>query len=1239
MNKHEEDLDRAFDHISEVLCELNAAETSATFIPKAQMALQLLKSVMDLESLFGDSDGRFKELVPVHNEVVEAIRSRVMRYADTRHFWAFLTPEEREIFRNRHLELFHRPLPSLAAEDFHDTSGLRGARGTRITIIQNEKKGGKKRKHQPSPTEEMPDLGHFFHEENENVTVSCFEKRRVEEEFRQAVRAVAAQYDREKTGASFSLFRRVRRQLMTIDETYFHYYSKFLEVEEVLSGETGPSGWKGPKDLSVFLEGFKLKAAKPPTIGPTDTLRVMYWPAEHDCTFIQEADALTQGFQEQISAFERLLKALKRSAEVLKMGREWQRAAACANEFDDASEELRSIVKAALSTTQQPLQAVSVAAQEHLQTVTSRLENPERFLKCHNYATQLQRVLQVMRQKVQKEQENIDTSTDVPPFEFPPDFKKPFSARRHEILFLRTTLSDDDEDIESQEREKWERQMLIMETQIEMFNIAISWWGAWWEGQEQRFQTASCRQTMTQTEVRTHFPLPSVCTSPAAERDSKSDSPIRPSIAHSGSFSAPPPPKESRPHSPIMASTGSDTFDCEASLTDSPHDADDDCPLTPILDRLQLHLTERLPEHHPSPLSDPSGTGSPSRDPEPGGLQGDVGRSRIECMDSEGDRLRERGKVVCCPHVTDSLKTRILTAESLSPVHHGAPVPRISALPSDLCSIQLPLRPHSSSRVDVIPKVCSHVCEDSHSIEVDSKLVTDLTSCTPYISGHVEPICPSLEGSIKPERVAACHTGSIGNCCRRVRNLCDCGDIESNPGPFGTNTKTGANTKEQTERDPQEARSARLQQEQVLQRWNEVHRVRESVVTSVVNSGKDTLVWTLGPLPGDPFPPVDLRKAWLHAFLSTPQSLAVLQSLASEQGIKNWWDLPTPLLFQGFMRRLVGRSREVIEIRQGRQQTGEPRPPNPRPSRVTPQGARMRAERLFRYDGSHSHTERSRSVGVKFPMSTTGYGVGIELREDAAERERYRNVRGFEPRWTAEERDEGWDVQKRKEPSLAASRPRRNLTRNRPIAGRHPPGSGHEQAQTPASPHPRPQAAASPHPRAAASPHPRPQAAAAAGFRVRAQATASPHPTSAPAGNIAQHRKRLQRMRRKIAVKHIGMRPSETSMHWPSSYTMHDPKILADMDNLKNIIKNRGLVGSLPRQPTRRNPQRWMIRDDGVKRVRRWRMRIEGMQFENAEGGAEPLPEVADFCLSRLAKCRNKIVSDMMEVLDRNEDE
>uniref|UniRef100_A0A0K6S622 Uncharacterized protein n=1 Tax=Chromera velia CCMP2878 TaxID=1169474 RepID=A0A0K6S622_9ALVE len=75
VNKYEEDLDKMFDQISEVLRELNAAETSATFIPKAQMALQLLKSVMDLESLFGDTDGRFKELMAVHNEVVEAIRS------------------------------------------------------------------------------------------------------------------------------------------------------------------------------------------------------------------------------------------------------------------------------------------------------------------------------------------------------------------------------------------------------------------------------------------------------------------------------------------------------------------------------------------------------------------------------------------------------------------------------------------------------------------------------------------------------------------------------------------------------------------------------------------------------------------------------------------------------------------------------------------------------------------------------------------------------------------------------------------------------------------------------------------------------------------------------------------------------------------------------------------------------------------------------------------------------------
>uniref|UniRef100_A0A0G4F4A1 Uncharacterized protein n=1 Tax=Chromera velia CCMP2878 TaxID=1169474 RepID=A0A0G4F4A1_9ALVE len=128
----------------------------------------------------------------------------------------------------------------------------------------------------------------------------------------------------------------------------------------------------------------------------------MYWLAEHNCTLMQEAEALTQCFQEQISAFERLLRALKRSAEVLKirLGGEWQRAAAWADEFDEASEELCDIVKAALSITQQPLHAVSLAAQKHLQTIISRLKNLERFMEYHNYAIQLQRVLQVMRQKV-----------------------------------------------------------------------------------------------------------------------------------------------------------------------------------------------------------------------------------------------------------------------------------------------------------------------------------------------------------------------------------------------------------------------------------------------------------------------------------------------------------------------------------------------------------------------------------------------------------------------------------------------------------------------------------------------------------------------------------------------------------------------------------------------------------------------------------------------------------------------
>uniref|UniRef100_A0A0K6S5V0 Uncharacterized protein n=1 Tax=Chromera velia CCMP2878 TaxID=1169474 RepID=A0A0K6S5V0_9ALVE len=153
VNKYEEDLDKMFDQISEVLRELNAAETSATFIPKAQMALQLLKSVMDLESLFGDTDGRFKELMAVHNEVVEAIRSRAKRYADTRHFWAFLIPEEREMFRHRHLELFQRPLPSLPAEDSHDTSGpiLRGTRDGDDNHREGEKKWREETKTRAQP--------------------------------------------------------------------------------------------------------------------------------------------------------------------------------------------------------------------------------------------------------------------------------------------------------------------------------------------------------------------------------------------------------------------------------------------------------------------------------------------------------------------------------------------------------------------------------------------------------------------------------------------------------------------------------------------------------------------------------------------------------------------------------------------------------------------------------------------------------------------------------------------------------------------------------------------------------------------------------------------------------------------------------------------------------------------------------------------------------------------------------
>uniref|UniRef100_A0A0G4F3W7 Uncharacterized protein n=1 Tax=Chromera velia CCMP2878 TaxID=1169474 RepID=A0A0G4F3W7_9ALVE len=192
-------------------------------------------------------------LVNKYEEDLDKI-SRAERYADIRHFWVFLIPEEREMFRNRHLELFQRPLPPLPAEDSHDTSGPIGARGTGMTTTEKGgKRGEKKQKHEPSPIEEMPDPAYFLREKNENVTILSFEKRRVEEEFHQAVRAVASQYDREKTGPSFSLFRRVHRQLMTIDETYFHYYSRYLEVEEVVSGETGPSGWEGPKDLSIFL--------------------------------------------------------------------------------------------------------------------------------------------------------------------------------------------------------------------------------------------------------------------------------------------------------------------------------------------------------------------------------------------------------------------------------------------------------------------------------------------------------------------------------------------------------------------------------------------------------------------------------------------------------------------------------------------------------------------------------------------------------------------------------------------------------------------------------------------------------------------------------------------------------------------------------------------------------------------------------------------------------------------------
>uniref|UniRef100_A0A0G4HM62 Uncharacterized protein n=1 Tax=Chromera velia CCMP2878 TaxID=1169474 RepID=A0A0G4HM62_9ALVE len=351
---YEEELDRAFDQVGEVLEELNAARGSATFIPKAQMVLKLLKDVRGLGIWFKEFDGRFTELYSLRSEIKKAIRDHALRYTHMSFFWDFLLPSERQKFRDRHIELFGFPLPSRpgdaegeGAEGPKPSAGVTGAcpEGTKAErpVQKGGRKGGKRKekskqnssmkKEKKPETESPPSDGppkqdSCLCDECQNVTWSCFERGEREEAFRRAVHKVATEEEEvTRGGPSFSLFKEVREFEREGEAVWCRFDRRRDEVHKAIptnSDSLTSVKWEGPGCLSLLDHLEYCLPKSRPSIQATDMIRARYWLAQHDPSFLEEGREAVGALRERTLTLEKLLMSLRWADEMITQRGSWR---------------------------------------------------------------------------------------------------------------------------------------------------------------------------------------------------------------------------------------------------------------------------------------------------------------------------------------------------------------------------------------------------------------------------------------------------------------------------------------------------------------------------------------------------------------------------------------------------------------------------------------------------------------------------------------------------------------------------------------------------------------------------------------------------------------------------------------------------------------------------------------------------------------------------------------------------